>query len=83
MAEKVLLSDATDSCGTAADLVVAVDEELADVPLLPQAATTSAALAATAAAATVLVTGSKKTTSLLGGNVRVTGRCRTPHDRSR
>ncbi|HUZ27166.1 MAG TPA: hypothetical protein VMV07_25735 [Streptosporangiaceae bacterium] len=47
-----------------------------DELLLPQAATTSAALAAMAAAAADFVTECKKTTSLMGGTIRIYGRCR-------
>ena len=67
MAEKLLLSALTLSCGT----LVAPELELLplelDGALLPQAASTSAALAATAAAAAVFVTEIKETTSLIGG----------------
>ncbi|HEY3977438.1 MAG TPA: hypothetical protein VGM79_09215 [Streptosporangiaceae bacterium] len=68
MAEKLLLSELTLSCGTfVAPELELLPPLLEDVPLLPQAASTSAALAATAAAAAVFVTEIKETTSLIGG----------------
>jgi hypothetical protein len=84
IAEKLLLRSLTEIVGTDPPLEPEPEppDELEDGPLLPQAAATSAALATTAAAAVVLVTERKETTSLMGGTIRITGRCRAPHDRS-
>jgi hypothetical protein len=78
MAEKLLLSDEIDSCGTEV-LALELEPPLAEVPLLPQAATTRAALAAIAATAAVFVTECKKTTSLIGGTHAEHRRCGLPY----
>jgi hypothetical protein len=82
IAEKLLFSEVTESCGVGPLLVLELElEELLDGALLPQAATTSAALAAMAVAAAAFVTECKKTTSLMGGTCPIAGPCRA-HDRS-
>ncbi|HMH92467.1 MAG TPA: hypothetical protein VK586_15450 [Streptosporangiaceae bacterium] len=82
MAEKLLLSAVTLSCGTFFAGELELLPLLPEGALLPQAASTSAALAATAAAAAVFVTEIKKTTSLIGGTYAELRRRGAPHDRS-
>jgi hypothetical protein len=66
IAEKLLFSEDTDSCGTGPPLEPDPPPD-DDGELLPQAATTRAALAAIATAAADFVTERKITTSLIGG----------------
>jgi len=76
MAEKLLLSELTEIDGTAAAGELEPPPALLVLELLLQPAMTSAALAAMAAAAADFVTECKKTTSLMGGTIRIRGRCR-------
>ncbi|HEX5288705.1 MAG TPA: hypothetical protein VFX25_07530 [Streptosporangiaceae bacterium] len=82
MAEKLLLSAVTLSCGTFVEPEPEPPPLELEGALLPQAASTSAALAATAAAAAVFVTEIKETTSLIGGTYAGIRRRGMPHDRS-
>jgi hypothetical protein len=73
MAEKVLLKEETDSCGTGALEFPPPPPDELDGLLLPHAAMTRLALAAIATAAADFVTECKKTTSLTGGTYRIAG----------
>jgi len=66
IAEKLLLSWETDTCGTEPELLE-LELELEELPLLPQAASIRAALPATAVSPTLLVTEDNETTSLVSG----------------
>ena len=83
MAEKLLLSELTEICGTGAELEPPPPELGVELLELPHAASASAALAARATPAADLVTECKKTTSLTGGTCRDMpdpGPCRAPID---